>query len=66
MNKEEVPYNSAGEGLESYNAYIDSGDLIKTLASCTNQFVSFNFGNSQAFVLREGKVSWVIPECQES
>ena len=66
VNNEEVPYNTSAEGMNTYTAFIDSSDLTKTLMSCTNQFVTFNFGNSQAFVLSEGMVRWVIPECQEA
>ena len=65
VNKEEVAYSNAVEGID-YTAFIDSSDLTKTLASCTNQFVIFNFGNSQAFVLSEGMIRWVIPECSEN
>ncbi len=65
INKEEVAYSSECSGVE-YTAYIDSNDLTKTLASSTNQFVTFNFGNSQAFVLAEGMIRWVIPECSEN
>lgn len=64
VNKEEVSYNAECAGVE-YTAYINSGDLTKTLASSTNQFVTFNFGNSQAFVLSEGMIRWVVPECSE-
>ena len=66
INKEEVIYSSASEGIDSYVAYIDSSDLTKTLATCTNQLVTFNFGNSQAFVLTEGMIKFVIPECSEA
>ena len=67
INQEEIPYNSNSPLVEDeYVAFIDSSDLSKTLASCTNQFVNINFGNSQAFVLSEGNIRWVIPECQES
>lgn len=66
VNKEDIPYNTSIEGLDKYTAFIDSSDLTKTLMSCTNQFVTCNFGNSQAFVLTEGMVRWVIPECQEA
>lgn len=66
VNKEDIPYNTSIEGLDNYVAFIDSSDLTKTLMSCTNQFVNCNFGNSQAFVLTEGMVRWVIPECQEA
>ena len=66
INREEIPYSKELDGIEKYVAYIDSSDLTKTLASCTNQFVTFNFGNSQAFVLAEGRIKWVIPECSEA
>lgn len=65
INKEEVVYSKAAEGLDNYVAFIDSSDLTKTLASCNNQLVSISFGNNQAFVVTEGLVKWVIPECQE-
>ena len=64
-NKEEIPFTKPNESISNYVAYIDSGDLTKTLASCTNQLVTCAFGNTQAFVLTEGKVKWVIPEVQE-
>ena len=66
INKEEIPYSKSIEGIDTYSALIDSGDLIKTLASCVNQFVNIAFGNSQAFVLSEGMIKWVIPECTEA
>lgn len=66
VNREDIPYSKAAESMEKYVAYIDSSDLTKTLLSCTNQFVTINFGNSQAFVLAEGMIKWVIPECQEA
>ena len=66
VNSEEIPYGKSIEGISSYGALIDSGDLTKTLASCVNQFVNISFGNSQAFVLSEGMIKWVIPECTEA
>lgn len=65
VNKEEVYYSKPLENFDGYVALIDSSDLTKTLASCTNQLVNMSFGNNQAFVLSEGLVKWVIPECQE-
>ena len=66
VNSEEVPYSKPVEGIDSYSALIDSNDLTKTLLSCTNQLVTFNFGNNSAFMLSEGMVRWVLPECQDS
>lgn len=64
INKEEVPYVNPVEMPENYSALIDSSSLTKTLASAVNQIVTMSFGNKQAFVLSEGLVKWVIPECQ--
>lgn len=66
VNSEEVPYSKTAENVEAYSALIDSNDLTKTLLSCTNQLVNFNFGNNTAFVLSEGAIHWVLPECQAS
>ena len=65
INREEIPYSKPVEGVENYVALIDSSDLTKTLLSCTNQVVTVNFGNNLAFVVAEGVIKWVIPECQE-
>lgn len=64
INREEIPYTTPLEGEVDYSALIDSSDLTKTLASATNQIVTIGFGNEQAFVISEGLVKWVIPECQ--
>ena len=63
VNKEVVFYTTPVEISETYSALINSGDLTKTLASASNQIVNISFGNSQAFVITEGSVRWVIPEC---
>ena len=64
INREEIPYTTPLEEEVDYSALIDSSDLTKTLASATNQIVRISFGNEQAFVISEGLVEWVIPECQ--
>lgn len=64
INKEEIPYTTPLEMEVDYSALVDSSDLTKTLASATNQIVTIGFGNEQAFVISEGLVKWVIPECQ--
>ena len=64
VNSEAIPYTNQISADTHYEALIDSSDLIKTLASATNQIVNMGFGNEQAFVVSEGSVKWVIPECQ--
>ena len=64
INREEIPYTTPLEQVVDYSPLIDSSDLTKTLASATNQIVTIGFGNEQAFVISEGLVKWVIPECQ--
>ena len=66
VNSEEVPYSKEVTGIDTYSALIDSNDLTKTLLSCTNQLVTFSFGNNSAFMLSEGMVRWILPECQDS
>lgn len=65
VNYEEIPYTSKSDNITEYTALINSSDLTKTLLSSTNQFITIEFGNSQAFVLSEGLIRWVIPECNE-
>lgn len=64
VNSEAIPYTTPLDNEVKYEALIDSSDLTKTLASATNQIVTIGFGNEQAFVVSEGLVKWVIPECQ--
>ena len=64
INKESVLYTHPIEIEDNYSALINSSDLTKTLASSSNQLVNVSFGNQQAFVISEGAVRWVIPECQ--
>ena len=66
INTELILYSKPVETMEPYSALIDSNDLTKTLQSCTNQIVTINFGNNEAFTLAEGVVRWVLPECQNS
>lgn len=59
-NKEVVPYvNSISE---SYEATLDIADLKAVLDTCSEQYVTLNFGDHQAFILARGNIKNVIPE----
>lgn len=65
-NIEQVKYLNELTCDDTYEAFIDSRDFSKTLQSCSNQVVKIHFGNEQAFLINEGNVSWIIPQCYES
>ncbi len=65
-NVEQVTYANESNITDSYEAFIDSRDFSKTLQSCSNQIVKIHFGNDKAFLINEGNISWVIPQCYES
>ncbi len=64
-NKEEIFYTNTVCGIEDkYCAILDLNDLKNTLETCTEQYVTLHFGDSQAVVLARGNVKNVIPECR--
>lgn len=65
-NKEELYYTNSASAIEdTYTAMLNLVDLRTTLDSCTEQYVSLNFGDHVALVVARGKVFNVIPECVE-
>ena len=64
-NKEEILYSNTSCDLDSpYVAYLDLLDFRNVLDVCTEQYVTLNFGDSQAVVVSRGNVKNVVPECQ--
>lgn len=64
-NKEEIYYtNTSCNIADVYTAIFDLNDLRATLETCSEQYVTFNFGDSQAAVLVRGNIKNVIPECR--
>ena len=55
--------NTTCEMENNYSALLDLNDLKQTLETCTEQYVTIHFGDSQAVVLSRGNVKNVIPEC---
>lgn len=63
-NKEEIYYTNTSCNIEdTYTAIFDLNDLRATLETCSEQYVTLNFGDSQAAVLVRGNIKNVIPEC---
>lgn len=63
-NKEEVYYTNSTSGIEdTYTAILDFNDVKSTLETCTEQYVTLNFGDGAAVVLARGNIKNVIPEC---
>ena len=66
-NKEEIYYTNTSCNIEdTYMAILDLNDLKATLETCTEQYVTLNFGDGQAVVLVRGNIKNVIPECHIS
>ena len=64
-NKEEIYYTNTSCNIEdSYVAILDLNDLRATLETCSEQYVTLNFGDGQAVVLVRGNIKNVIPECR--
>ena len=64
-NKEEIYYTNTSCNIEdAYVAIFDLNDLRATLETCSEQYVTLNFGDGQAAVLVRGNIKNVIPECR--
>lgn len=65
-NKEDVWYtsNTSCTCESPYIALIDLNDLKVTLETCTDQYVTIMFGDTQAIVVTHENIKNVIPECE--
>lgn len=63
-NKEIINYENSVETLsDTYSATLDLNDIKLVLDGCKEEYVTLNFGNSQAVVVQRPNVYNVIPEC---
>lgn len=63
-NKEILYYNNTILDMqETYTAVLDLGDLKTTLESCTEPYLTLQFGDNTAVVITRGNIKNVIPEC---
>ena len=61
-NHENITYQNGTTVENDYNMTLDLFELKKVLDSCSDQYVTLNFGNSQAAVLVRNAIRNVIPE----
>ena len=61
INNEKVKYNNS-ISLDEYETAIDLNSLKSVLDSCKEEYVTFNFGNHQAIVIKKNNVYNIIPE----
>ena len=63
-NNETVMYNNSAYSLDGdgYTVSLDVNDLKLTLESCSEQYVTLNFGDRKAVVVVRGNIKTVIPE----
>lgn len=63
-NKETIIYANNSTINNTYSAVLDLTDLKSVLDTCTDQYITLNFGDNQAFVLSRANIKNVIPECR--
>ena len=63
-NNETVVYNNVASSLSMnpYTVTLDVNDLKLTLESCSEQYVTLNFGDTKAVIVVRGNIKTVIPE----
>lgn len=63
-NNETVTYNNVTSSLSMnpYTVTLDVNDLKLTLESCSEQYVTLNFGDTKAVIVVRGNIKTVIPE----
>ena len=62
-NGESISYNNdTSNVLEPYTAILDLNDLKMVLDTCTEQYVTFMFGDEQAVIICRGNIVNVVPE----
>ena len=61
INNEVISYNNSNID-DNYCATLDLIDLKMTLETCSEQYLTLNFGDSQAVVLARGNIKNIIPE----
>jgi hypothetical protein len=62
-NSEILYYNNENSNVtEKYSAILDLTDLKNIIDTCSEQYVTINFGDNQAIVIPRGNVRNVVPE----
>lgn len=62
-NKETLSYNNETSNIEdTYKMVLDLAELKGILESCTEQYITLNFGDGEAMILTRGNVINIIPE----
>lgn len=62
INSEEIYYANSTSITDSYSAVLDFTDIKSILEVSTNEYLSFRFGDHQAFVCTQDNIHNVIPE----
>lgn len=65
-NSETIFYENTLETDIDYVATLDLVDIKATLDGCSEQYLTFNFGDKQAFVVARGNIRNVIPEVNDN
>lgn len=66
-NTEILYYNNETSNIENvYTAILDLTDLKNIIDTCTEQYITINFGDSQAIVIPRGTIRNVVPEIRIS
>lgn len=65
-NSETIYYEPSSAGNINYTAPLDLVDIKAVLDGCTEQYLTFNFGDGQCIVVARGNVKNVIPELDDN
>ena len=62
-NSEDIIYASATNLSEDYEAIFDLVEIKAILDTCVEQYLTINFGDPKAMVIKRGNISNIIPTC---
>lgn len=63
-NVEVLAYQNGSTVTADYEMILDINDFKVVLDGCTDDYVTLNFGNHQAMVLKRAAIANVLPECR--
>ena len=66
-NKETICYNNTNSGIAeeaAYTTYLDFADLRAALDTCTESYITLNFGDGAAMTIIRGNICNIIPEAR--
>lgn len=61
-NKEEVVFNNECEALTSYSMIVNLNNFKLILDGCEDEYITMNFGDNKAVVVKKANISDIIPE----